>query len=146
MSSNRYSSTLKPDPWLRILVLSSGRLLIAAGLVLILILDIAAGLRALAGVLWIVAGRHELRVLQRGFDALLAIRLYSDGSVAVLNNHKEWQPGECESGCIVLQKLVWLRLRTADGARFTELLCGDARRDHDWRRLQVIWRHIGAGR
>jgi hypothetical protein len=146
VSSNRYSSTLKPDPWLRILVLTSGRLLIAAGLVIILILDIAADLRALAGALWIVAGRYELRVLQRRFDALIAIRLFSDGSVAVLNEHEEWQPGQCQSGCIVLRKLVWLRLRTADGTRFTELLCGDVRRSHDWRRLQVIWRHVGAGR
>ena len=145
MSSNRFSSTLQPDPWLRILVLTSGRLLLAAGLVLILILDAAVALRALAGLIWVAFGHYELRSLQVGFDELLAIRLFSDGAVEVLNDDQEWMPAEYQTGCIVLQKLAWLRLRAANGAQFVELLRGDTRRSQNWRRLQVIWRHVGTG-
>jgi hypothetical protein len=120
--------------------------LLAAGLVLILVLDLGAGIRAFAGLIWIAAGHDELQCLQTGFSGLRAIRLTSDGSIAVLNSDHQWLPGECQSGCIVLQNLAWLRFRTADGCQYVELLRGDSRESHSWRRFQVIWRHIGAGR
>jgi len=145
VSSNRFSSTLQPDPWLRILVLTSGRLLLAAGLILILVMEVSVALRALAGLIWTASGYHELRSLQAGFDNLRAIRLFSDGAVEVLGNEQEWVPAEVQTGCIVLQNLAWLRLRAANGAQFVELLRGDTRRSQNWRRLQVIWRHVGAG-
>jgi len=62
----------------------------AAGLVLILVLDVATALRAFAGLIWIVAGHYELRRLQAGFDDLGAIRLHSDGSVEFLNHDHQW--------------------------------------------------------
>ncbi len=83
MSSNAYSATLKPDPWLRILVLTVGRLLFAAGLVLILSLPLDAVVRASGSALWLVLGVYELGRLQRGFASCSAVRIRCDGSVEV---------------------------------------------------------------
>ena len=144
MSSNAYSSCLTPDPWLRIVVLTSGRLLVAAGLVPILTFDLAAAIRAAACLVWVVAGRHELMGIERGFESLNAVRLSSGGEIAVLNNDQQWLPVTLQTGSVVLRNLAWLRLQAANGDTFVELLRGNARQSHQWRRFQVIWRHIGA--
>ena len=144
MSSNSYSTCLTPDPWLRITILTSGRILIAAGLVLILTLDLDTAIRAASCFVWFVAGWHELVCMERGFESCKAVRLSSDGEIAVLNNEQEWLPVTLQTGSIVLRNYAWLRLQAANGDNFVELLRGNARQSEDWRRLQVIWRHIGA--
>ena len=144
MSSNSYSTCLVPDPWLRIAVLTSGRLLLAAGLVLILTLDRGVAIRAAACLAWCLVGRCELARIEHGFESCLAIRLSSEGEIAVLNNDQEWLPGTLQSWSVVLRNFAWLRLRTAAGDNLVELLRGEARQSQNWRRLQVIWRHIGA--
>jgi len=49
---------------------------------------------------------------------------------------------------VLLRKVGWIRLSfelpTGRKLILGELLRGDGRRGEDWRRLQVIWRHIGA--
>ena len=86
----------------------------------------------------------EFRRLQRGFAICRRIRIHSDGEAAVLNNDGEWLPGALQTGSVLLRRLGWLRIRGASGQVFLELIRGNARQSHDWRRLQVIWRHIGA--
>lgn len=145
-SANLYSATLTPDPWLRILVLSAGRVLIAIGLVVILTLPLAGGIRTTGSLLWLLLGAWELGRLQRGFAHCLSIRLRSDGRIEVLSEESEWSLAILSTGCIVLSNLAWLRLRLENGTDVVELLRGDARESHDWRRFQVIWQHIGAAR
>jgi len=41
--------------------------------------------------------------------------------------------------------LAWLVLASPDGRRWLALLQGDSRESEQWRRLQVIWRHMGSG-
>ena len=144
MSSNAYSASLTPDPWLRIVVLTSGRLLIAAGLVLILTFDLDAAIRAVGCLVWVAAGRFELANLQRGYGHCHLIRFDSGGAVTVLNSEQEWIPATLQTGSVLLRNLGWLRLQSASGQYFLELVRGNARQSPDWRRLQVIWRHIGA--
>ena len=144
MSSTAYSTCLTPDPWLRITVISTGRVLIAIGLVLLLTLDIAVWLRAATCAVWAYLGATEIQRLERRFADLIAIRLSSAGEIAVLTRDEEWRPCDLQTGSIVLQKLAWLRLQTSNGEIFVELLRGNARQSVEWRRLQVIWRHIGA--
>ena len=144
MSSNSYSTCLTPDPWLRIGILTSGRLLVAVGLVLVLTFELDAAMRAVICLVWVAGGRYELVQIERGFESLTAIRLSSGGEIAILNNDQEWLPVTLQTGSVVLRNIAWLRLRAANGDNFVELLRGDARQSQDWRRLQVIWRHIGA--
>lgn len=145
MSSNAYSSCLKPDPWLRIAVVISAQMLIFAGLVLILTLSLNAAVRGIACVLWAVYGRFELLRLRRGYESCHEIRLLAGGDALVLTGTGQWLPGVLLSGSVLLRNFAWLRLRIADGSEVVELLRGDGRQCQDWRRLQVIWRHIGAG-
>jgi len=144
VSSISYSTCLTPDPWLRITVLTSGRLLIAAGLVLILTLNLDTAIRAASSFVWLLAGWYEIVRIERGFEVCNAIRLSSDGDIAVLNNDQEWLPVTLQTGSIVLRNYAWLRLQADNGDNFVEPLRGNARQSEDWRRLQVIWRHIGA--
>ena len=144
MSSNSYSTYLTPDPWLRIAVLTSGRLLILIGATLILTLALGALIRAVACLAWICMGRVELLRMERGFEACTAVRLSSDGQISVLDDDQQWHACSLQSGSVVLRNYAWLRLRAADGEYFVEPLRGDARQSHQWRRLQVIWRHFGA--
>jgi hypothetical protein len=144
VSSNTYSACLTPDPWLRIIVLISGRLLVAAGLLVILSLYIDVVWRAFGCLAWGAFGWFELRRLVLGFDACKAIRVDSSGEFAILNNDDEWVSASLLTGSVLLQKLGWICLEDRSGQVFFELIRGDARRSHHWRRLQVIWRHIGA--
>jgi hypothetical protein len=52
------------------------------------------------------------------------------------------------SGGVLLSELGWIRLSVVlpDGRKLVlgEFVRGNARESADWRRLQVIWRHIGA--
>jgi hypothetical protein len=109
-----------------------------------LTLDLAAVIRAAACLVWVVAGRHELMGIERGFESLNAVRLSSGGEIAVLNNDQQWLPVTLQTGSVVLRNLAWLRLQAANGDTFVELLRGNARQSQEWRRFQVICRHIGA--
>ena len=144
MSSNSYSASLTPDPWLRIVVLTSGRLLIAAGLALLLTLAIDVVLRAAGCLVWVVIGRFELRRLTQGFEACRVIRIDSSGEITILDSDDNWVPARLLTGSVLLRKLGWMRLQDQSGQIILELIRGDARQSQDWRRLQVIWRHIGA--
>jgi len=93
---------------------------------------------------WVAFGRFELRQLEQGFDACKAIRIDSNGEVTILVNDEKWVPATLLTGSVVLRKLGWIRLKGESGQIFLELIRGDARQSQNWRRLQVIWRHIGA--
>jgi hypothetical protein len=144
VSSNSYSASLTPDPWLRLVVAVSGRLLIAAGLALILVLAIDVMLRAAGCIVWVLVGRWELRQLEQGFDACKGIRIDSSGDAMILNSDENWVPARLLTGSVLLRRLAWIRLQDQSGRIFLELISGDARQSQNWRRLQVIWRHIGA--
>jgi hypothetical protein len=120
--------------------------MVAAGLILILTLNVDVLLRASGCLIWLAFGRFELQRMQLGFDGCVSIHLFPDGQIAVLDIDSEWSRGNLQTGSVVLDNFAWLRLRTDDGRCFAELIRGDARQSHNWRRLQVIWRHIGAGR
>ena len=141
MSSSTYSSCLLPDPDLRLLVEVSARLLIAAGIVVSLTISLATLLKLCLALACLAVGRLELSNLQRGHRGCREIRLHSDGSALILGE-LDWTRARLESGSVVLNQLAWLRLRTSEGTLVTELLRGDARQCREWRRLQVIWRHI----
>ena len=89
-------------------------------------------------------GRFELQRLEQGFDACKAIRIDSSGEAMILGDDENWVPARLLSGSVLLRKLAWMRLQDQSGRIYLELISGDARQSQNWRRLQVIWRHIGA--
>jgi len=55
-----------------------------------------------------------------------------------------WHPARLLPGSMLLRRVGWIRWDDGCGRQYAELLRGRSRESDDWRRLQVIWRHIGA--
>ena len=144
MSSTAYFAEFKPDPHLRRLVAASGVLLGIAGVLVILLLPTDLWMRLAACVIWVVTSAREHRQLQRGWADCRALRFTANGELMVLGADQTWRAARQETGSVLLRKLGWIRLRDHRGVVFGELLSGDDRASPDWRRLQVIWRHVGA--
>jgi len=144
MSSTAYFAEIHPDSSLRRVVLWSGVLLAAAGILVILNLPAHLWLKLTISVVWAALSVRELRLSCLGWADCLRLRFSSEGDIAVLGADKQWRAAEWVSGGVLLQKAGWVRLRNHRGVVFGELLSGDARANSHWRRLQVIWRHVGA--
>ena len=148
MSSNAYYAEVFPDPFLRRIVLASSVVLAIAGVPMIVILPIAPFARVVAVLLWLASTAWEITRLRRAWNICHGLRFSADGAVSISLPGQAWHPARLISGGILLRKTGWIRLEVAlpDGRKavFGELLRGDCRESDDWRRLQVIWRHIGA--
>lgn len=119
-------------------------MLAAVGLVVVVTLDLPVALRLVAAALWLAVTAVQMWSLCRGWSQCRALRLYADATLAILGPDGEWRPGRLESDGILLRRWAWIRLRADSGPAFAEPLRGSCRVGHDWRRLQVVWRHIGA--
>ena len=148
MSSNAFLAEISPDPFLRRVVLASGALLALAGVPLIIVLPVYSVLRVAALLLWLALAVQELSRVRSAWFVCHALRFSADGTISVLIPGQIWRPARLLSGGILLRKLGWIRLsvRLPTGQELVlgELLRGDSRKSADWRRLHVIWRHIGA--
>ena len=123
----------------------SGQLLVFIGFVIILTLDLSAALRAIGCIVWWLWAHIEWVRIERGFANCRAIRVNSDRSIEVLNSEMEYIPSRLVGGSTVLPNMAWIRYETSNGSRAAEFFVGDCRSSSEWRRLQVIWRHVGAG-
>jgi len=144
MSSNTFSAELKPDPCLRRIVMLSGGLLGASGVLLILALPLRPVALVAASCGWLALSLRELVGLHRGFVQCCAIRVNTDGELLCLDPAGDWHVGRLLGGSILLRRFGWMRLENGQGRESVEPIRGACRESHDWRRLQVIWRHIGA--
>lgn len=144
MSSRRYSAELQTDLLLRRLVLLTGAGLGLVGLLLTLRLPVHFAIAGAVALAWSGYFTCQLRKTMRAYAATRGLRIAADGSLRRLDATGRWRPARLLQGSVVLARLAWIRFETEQGAQAAELLGGDPRKSHDWRRLQVIWRHIGA--
>ena len=148
MSSTAYFAEIHPDPASRRIVLASGVALSLAGVSLALILPLAAEIRALMTFLWLALAACELSRARHAWYSCQALRFFADGTVAMLIPGQTWQPASLLSGGVLLRQLGWIRVSVVlpNGRKLVlgDFVRGDGRKSADWRRLQVIWRHIGA--
>jgi hypothetical protein len=114
------------------------------GLMLILGLALPVSAIGLGVAVWLYWMLSEISVLAREFRVSRGLRLYADCSLTRLDQGGNWRSVQLLPGSVVLAGLAWIRYETRGGVRSAELLRGSRRESHDWRRLQVIWRHIGA--
>ena len=143
MSSSKYSAELRPDPLLRRLVLVSGTGLAVLGVALILSLPLHAAALIAGCVGWLLVCARELVSAGQGFSYCRRLRIAVDGEILLLDPDGVWQPARLLSGSAVLRRVGWILFETIEGRQFAELVRGRCRESDDWRRLQVIWRHIG---
>jgi hypothetical protein len=125
-------------------VLCSGAVLGVLGLIAVLTLPLPVAWRAIAATAWTAAVALELARLHRAWQGCRGVRLRADGSASALGRDGRWQPVTLLADGVLLRRWGWIRLRTASGRVFAEPVRGACRNSHDWRRLQVIWRHVGA--
>ena len=123
----------------------SAFLIYAVGTWTILILPVADGLQMLGVAVWTLLIAVDCCVHSLSQRRCRGIRVYSDGSASIKDSAGVWQPTVLSRDCIVLPACAWLKLTSADGTRYYELLRGSCRESEQWRRLQVIWRHMGSG-
>lgn len=142
MSSGKYAAELHPDSCLRRLVASSSLVSLLAGAWVLGNLPVDPILRWLAVGGWVgyLVAVHRRR--QVAEERLQRIRVHADGSVAIRAPGRAWLPATLGRDSVVLERVAWVRLRLANGRKHAELLRGDVRDNEDWRRFQVIWRHL----
>lgn len=144
MSSGKYSAEIRPEPTLRRVVLTSGIALAIAGQPLLCMLPLDLAAKMLACAAWGGWSVCEIARVIRSHRWGHGIRLAPGGAVAVLGTHGLWLRARLLPGSIVLRRLAWLRIDVEGKGAVFELVRGDCREGQDWRRLQVIWQHIGA--
>ncbi len=144
MSSNAYFAELHPEPRLRVIVLLSGLIACLAGLLLALSLPLDTLYRAVIVCGWVVLCGREMAQTWRGYASSGTLRISSDARIEVRLVGGEWRTASLLPGSLVLPGIAWLRISVGAGPAYGELLTGNPRKNKDWRRLLVIWRHIGA--
>jgi hypothetical protein len=114
-------------------------------------LSIDARLGALGATVWTLQGSIQWRLISSAHKRFRGLRIHCDGVAELLDNGGVWHAAIICKECIVLSTFAWLKLRPVGGGTYFELVRGNARgnssENKQWRRLQVIWRHLGtAGR
>ena len=145
MSSNTFSSELTPDPLLRCLVIGTGIAAMAGGVIAIAGLPFAGSWRSLWAVLWTIVACYELKAIADGNRHCQRLRIEQDGSMQITVASGCCIPATLSAGSVVLGSFAWLRFTAENGRRHVELIRRESPGNKDWRRLQVIWRHLGAG-
>ena len=144
MSSSRYSSTVRPDKRLRLVVLGLGLLLSAVGAWTIVMLPLAVHWRALMLLFWVAVTAVEAAILLYAYRLYIGYRLYADGTIEMTTAAGDHRLGRFAAGSVILPGIAWLRIRPAAGPAWGELIAGNSRKNKEWRRLQVVCRLLGA--
>ena len=142
--SKSYSAVIVPDRRLRRLVLLSGAVLCLAGLGFVPLLPVSVGLQTLLATVWLALSGYQWHAMWAGYARSSCLRIAADGGVERQCRNGAWEPARLCVGSVVLPRLAWLRIESGGKGVYAELVSGKMRDSEDWRRLQVIWRHIGA--
>ena len=143
-ASTSYSAEITPDARLRRFVLLSGAALFLAGLVFVALLAVSTGLKGLVALTWVGLCGYEWLAFRRGYTGNRALRIAAGGSVERQCHDGTWQPARLCAGSLVLTRFAWLRVAPHGARPYAELVSAAGHESENWRRLQVIWRHIGA--
>ena len=118
--------------------------MLAIGLAVIVFMSVSLTLRLVTGAGWLWLGSSQLFNAWRAFTLVCRIRLHADGSAEIGDPSGAWRCATLGRGSVVLERVAWLRFDVDGGSQIAELLTGNPRKNKDWRRLQVIWRHLGS--
>lgn len=144
MSSTAYSAFIDVDNGLRRLTLALALALSAIGLLLIVMMSAGVLVRGVAAATWLLVCVRDLTRFRRGYRRYRRLSIDQDRRLHLLDVDGNWRPARILPGSIVLRRYAWLRIRDDEGTVFAEPVRGRCRRDPGWRRLQVLWRHVGA--
>ena len=142
--STSYSAEIRPDARLRRLVLLSGALLFLVGLAFLPLLAVSGPLQGLLAAGWTALCGFEWFAMRRGYAGSGLLRITAGGRIERQLPDGAWEPARLCTGSLVLARIAWLRIAAPGERPYAELVSAGSHASEDWRRLQVIWRHIGA--
>ena len=125
-------------------MLGSGLLFALAGAGVFLTLPLPIVVTVPAAILWLCVSVASCIGLRRKYGRIAGYRLYADGSAEIVRADGRRIVGRIAPGTFLLPRLAWLRVSTPGSGRVAELISGDARAGQQWRRFQVICRHLAA--
>jgi hypothetical protein len=70
--------------------------------------------------------------------------VYADGTVDILACDGSRKSGVYAAGSIAGRRIAWLRVRGSDGRLVSEIVARKTQESEEWRRFQVICRHVPA--
>ena len=143
MSSTTYSTDLVPDAVARHIVLGTGAAALAAGILALAVLPVDAAWRLAAAGCWAAFGGRDLWLMTAAYKRCRRYRLDPQGGVQILTTDGCCVAATLGAGSVVLWSIAWLRFEVENGRPHAELLRLKTAQNKD-RRLQVIWRHLGA--
>lgn len=141
MSSTTYWAEIRPDLPCRRLVLIAGSLLALAGVPVILSLPVGPWPMLLLQGFWLAWSGRELVLLWRAQRRCSGYRLAAGGELQIWGAGGA-RPASLMPGSVVLHEIAWLRIRDEQGRVWGELIRGKHRESEEWRRFQVIFRHL----
>jgi hypothetical protein len=118
--------------------------LFIAGLALVPFVAVSPVLKAALALAWAGLCGREWWALRRAYASPGVLRIAAGGQVERQRRDGTWESARLCAGSVVLPRIAWLRVAPRGGPPFAELVRPKSDRSEDWRRLQVIWRHIGA--
>jgi len=116
----------------------------ALGLAVILTLSPTVPGRGLLATGWSLLVLCQIQAFRSGFRRCRGLRFGQDGSI-IMETVNGWRRVERLPGCLLLRGAGWIRLRLPGQPPWAEPIRGRCRESAGWRRLQVIWRHVGGG-
>ncbi|HEX5787598.1 MAG TPA: hypothetical protein VFY03_05425 [Woeseiaceae bacterium] len=143
-SSTSYSATLSPAATPRRFVLVAGFASACAGTLILATLPLAAGLAWPAAVAWTGWVGVELLMARRAYRDCSAYTLAAGGKLSVTGQGGGRLAGDLAPGSVVLANYAWLRVAVPGRRPWGELLRRQDQDREQWRRFQVICRHLPA--
>ena len=125
------------------MVLLTGALSCLGGLAFLPLLAVSGPLKGLIAIIWTALCGFEWRALRKGYARSGSLRIAAGGNVERQSSDGSWQPATLCAGSVVLVRMAWLRIAGPGMRPYAELVRARSHPGEDWRRLQVIWRHIG---
>ena len=144
MSSSTFSAEIRLHSRLRRIVLISGVILALTGCGLILLLPFAGlslPVKAVVAAAWTFWSGRELLTHWRVYARWSVLTLYANGETELLGK-QESGAARVLPGSIILPDIAWLRIRAENGETWGELVAANPRESEEWRRFQVIIRHL----
>ena len=140
MSSSEFEVDIDVDPRCRQLVLASGCLFAAGGVIIVAGTNLPVAARGVLLLLWVLTSFLEVRRYLTNMRRICGFRVSASGHVRILAPDGGVDTVELDTGTTVLRTLAWIRVRFADGSRHGELLSARRAECRSWHRLQLIWR------
>jgi len=142
VSSRAYVAEIRSSATLRRVVIASAALLSMLGLLCLLLMPLAPAWRASAAFLWLASSAREIRKFRQHYITFSHMRFHAGGNVELLRREQAATAAVILPGSVLLGNAGWIRLRSGDAASCAELVSAKTQESKQWRRLQVIWRHL----